>query len=152
METRLKNESLVFSKLHDILVNETRFDRRNVIIRISLIRVTSSSSRRIFHKSRVCFLTRKKKRKEARKKVDEGGKKKRSNRHRAKLLVKWQLHCFTISTPATKLIGRATVPTSTINFSFYSPPRCRLINFEQEEDSFDSLLEFVLSREIVSKL
>lgn len=64
METRLKNESLVFSKLHDILVNETRFDRRNVIIRISLIRVTSSSSRRIFHKSRVCFLTRKKKKKE----------------------------------------------------------------------------------------
>lgn len=94
--------------------NETRFDRRNVIIRISLIRVTSSSSRRIFHKSRipVCAFRqekkkkKKKERKEGRgKKVEAksrwGGRKKKSNRwcarQRAKLLVKWQLHCFTIS-------------------------------------------------------
>lgn len=81
-ETRLKNETFVFFETarYPGKRNETRFDRRNVIIRISLIRVTSSSSRRIFHKSRmpVCAFRRGKKRKKRgeKKKEKKGARKK----------------------------------------------------------------------------
>ena len=109
--------------------NETSFDRRNVIIRVSLIRVTSRRPGGYFINHRrscvLCNEREKEKRKREREREREKGEKVIGEMMRSsgnKVTCQMVAALFYDLGAETKLISHivATVQTPTINFSFYS--------------------------------